>query len=87
MKSTVQQIRERFDQDVERFAKLMWQRYGDYLTQLQDKAYRDHVFAYVEREDTPRSLLFQIDLLRKVGFRHIEVLHKHCCFAAFGAIK
>jgi tRNA (cmo5U34)-methyltransferase len=66
---------------------LMWQRYGDYLTQLQDEAYRDHVFAYVEREDTPRSLLFQIDLLRKVGFRHIEVLHKHCCFAAFGAIK
>jgi tRNA (cmo5U34)-methyltransferase len=66
---------------------LMWQRYGNYLTQLQDEAYRDRVFAYVEREDTPRSLLFQIDLLRKVGFRHIEVLHKHCCFAAFGAIK
>jgi tRNA (cmo5U34)-methyltransferase len=66
---------------------LMWQRYGDYLTQFKDEAYRDHVFAYVEREDTPRSLLFQIDLLRKVGFRHIEVLHKHCCFAAFGAIK
>ncbi|TMQ34274.1 MAG: class I SAM-dependent methyltransferase [Planctomycetota bacterium] len=66
---------------------LMWQRYGDYLMQLKDEAYRDHVFAYVEREDTPRSLLFQIDLLRNVGFRHIEVLHKHCCFAAFGAIK
>jgi tRNA (cmo5U34)-methyltransferase len=44
--------------------ELMRQRYGEYLTRLKDEAYRDHVFAYVEKEDTPRPLLFQLDSLR-----------------------
>jgi tRNA (cmo5U34)-methyltransferase len=66
---------------------VMWERYGDYLTQHKDAAYRDHVFAYVAREDTPRPLVFQIDLLREVGFREVEILHKNSCFAAFGALK
>jgi tRNA (cmo5U34)-methyltransferase len=44
-------------------------------------------FAYVEKEDTPRPLLFQLDLLRQVGFGQVEVLHKRVCFAAFGAVK
>ena len=66
---------------------LMWQRYGAYLAGLKDEAYRDHVFAYVAKEDTPRPLPYQIDLLRSVGFRAVEILHKSSCFAAFGAIK
>ncbi len=28
----------------------MHRRYGEYLTRLKDEAYRDHVFAYVERD-------------------------------------
>ena len=67
--------------------QLMCQRYGEYLTRLKDEAYRDHVFAYVEKEDTPRPLLFQLDMLRQVGFAQVEVLHKNVCFAAFGAVK
>ena len=67
--------------------EMMWRRYGEYLSALKDEAYRDHVFAYVEREDTPRPLTWQLDLLRRVGFAHVEVLHKTSCFAAFGAIK
>jgi tRNA (cmo5U34)-methyltransferase len=67
--------------------RLMWDRYGEYLTGLKDDAYRDHVFAYVEREDTPRPLTFQLDLLRAVGFTRVDVLHKNVCFAAFGAVK
>ena len=67
--------------------KMMWARYGEYLTGLKGEEYRDHVYAYVEREDTPRPLLFQTDLLRAVGFRAVEVLHKNNCFAAFGAVK
>jgi tRNA (cmo5U34)-methyltransferase len=66
---------------------IMWRRYGEYLTGLRDEAYRDHVFAYVEREDTPRPLIFQLDLLRRVGFTDVDVLHKNGCFAAFGAVK
>ena len=66
---------------------MMWARYGEYLAKLKDTAYRDHVFAYVTKEDSPRSLMFQLDLLRSVGFTEVEVLHKNNCFAAFGAIK
>lgn len=67
--------------------KLMWRRYGEYLAAFKDAAYRDHVFAYVEREDTPRPLMFQLDLLRTVGFATVEVLHKNGPFAAFGGVK
>lgn len=66
---------------------LMWQRYGQYLAALKGEQYRDHVFAYIEREDTPQSLIYQLDLLRSVGFAQVEVLHKNVCFAAFGAVK
>jgi tRNA (cmo5U34)-methyltransferase len=67
--------------------QLQWRQYGDYLTRLKDETYRDHVFAYVEREDTPRPLLYQLDLLRAVGFAQVDVLHKNVCFAAFGGVK
>src|SRR6516164_7617584 len=67
--------------------QLMRRRYGEYLAGLKDEAYRDHVFGYVEKEDTPRPLLFQLDLLRQVGFAQVEVLHKNVCYAAFGAVK
>jgi tRNA (cmo5U34)-methyltransferase len=66
---------------------LLWKIYGEYLTGLKDEGYRDKVFSYIEEEDTPRPLLFQLDLLREAGFRSVELLHKNSCFAAFGAIK
>jgi tRNA (cmo5U34)-methyltransferase len=66
---------------------MMWRRYGEYLRSLKCEPYRDEVFAYVEKEDTPRSLDFQVDLLRRVGFRTVDVLHKNSCFGAFGAVK
>lgn len=67
--------------------ELMWRRYGDYLCSLGGSEYRDRVMAYIDQEDSPRSVTFQLDLLRKVGFTHIDLLHKNSCFAAFGAIK
>jgi len=66
---------------------MMWNRYGNYLTEFKDEAYRDQVFGYIEQEDTPRPLLFQIDMLRNIGFDQVEILHKNSCFAAFGAVK
>jgi tRNA (cmo5U34)-methyltransferase len=66
---------------------VMWQRYGEYLASLKGPEYRDHVFAYVEAEDTPRPLSWQLDLLARTGFREVDVLHKNSCFAAFGGIK
>ncbi len=65
----------------------LWQRYGEYLIHLKGEAYRDQVFGYIEQEDTPRPLLYQLHLLKQVGFRTVEVLHKNAMFAAFGAIK
>lgn len=65
----------------------MWARYGEYLEGLNGPEYRDTVFAYVEREDTPRPATYQLDLLRAVGFARVDLLHKNSCFAAFGAIK
>lgn len=66
---------------------VMWRRYGEYLSDFKDEAYRDQVFAYIAQEDTPRPVLWQLDLLREVGFRNVEILHKNSSFAAFGAIK
>src|SRR5205823_795189 len=73
------------DSSIPAVGQLVRQQYGEYLTRLKDQTYRDQVFAYVEKEDTPRPLLFQLDLLRQVGFDQVEVLHKNICFAAFGA--
>lgn len=66
---------------------MLQKRYGDYLVSLKDEAYRDHVFAYIEKEDTPQSLFFQLDELRAAGFSQVEVLHKNVAFAAFGGVK
>lgn len=66
---------------------VMWSRYGRYLEGLGGSDYRDEVFGYIEREDTPRSLTFQVELLHDVGFARVDILHKNGCFAAFGAVK
>ena len=65
---------------------VMWSRYGDYLTELKDEDYREHVFAYIAQEDSPRPVLWQLNLLEEVGFA-VEILHKNSVFAAFGGIK
>ncbi len=65
----------------------MWHRYGRHLTTMKGESYRDHVFGYIEQEDTPRPLAFQLDRLCASGFHEVELLHKNMCFAAFGARK
>lgn len=67
--------------------RLFYDKYGEYLETLGDNEYRQKVFDYIAYEDTPRSLSFQLALLKKVGFGITEILHKNSCFAAFGAIK
>jgi tRNA (cmo5U34)-methyltransferase len=67
--------------------QLMWRRYGEYLAALKGESYRDDVFGYIEKEDSPRPLTWQLDLLRRVGFSQVDLLHKNSCFAAFGAVR
>ncbi|RLA46784.1 MAG: class I SAM-dependent methyltransferase [Gammaproteobacteria bacterium] len=66
---------------------MMWRRYGDYLTEFGGGEYKTKVFDYIDKEDSPRPVTFQLDLLRSVGFEQIELLHKNSCFAAYGAVK
>ena len=73
--------------ETEAVQSLMWERYGEYLTSFGGEEYKEKIFGYIELEDSPRSVTYQLGLLRKVGFSHVELLHKNSCFAAFGAIK
>jgi tRNA (cmo5U34)-methyltransferase len=66
---------------------LIWERYGEYLCSVGGESYKEKVFDYIDKEDSPRPVTYQLDLMREVGFCHVELLHKHSCFAAFGAIK
>lgn len=67
--------------------RLMWDRYAAYLEGVGGGEYCRGIFANIEREDSPRSVVFQLDLLRQVGFDRVDLLHKNSCFAAFGGIK
>ena len=67
--------------------QLMWKRYADYLEGIGGKAYQENVFAYIDKEDTPRSVMYQLDLMKKIGFSTVDVLHKNSCFSVFGGIK
>ena len=73
--------------ETEALNQLFSNRYADFLKAIGGVDYQSHVFDYIEKEDTPRSLVFQLELMKKVGFRHVDVLHKNLVFAAFGAIK
>lgn len=74
-------------QEYQPIHELMWNRYGDYLESHGGAEYREAVFAYIDKEDSPRPVTYQLDMLRKVGFSHVDILHKNSTFAAFGAIK
>lgn len=66
---------------------LIWERYGDYLEKSGGADYRSKVLDYIEKEDSPRSLNYQFDLMKRTGFTSVEILHKNTCFAAYMGIK
>ncbi|PJJ84773.1 class I SAM-dependent methyltransferase [Mucilaginibacter auburnensis] len=73
--------------DAEPLNRLFHQKYSDYLDTLGGPEYRKKVLDYIAYEDTPRSVNYQTDLLKKVGFKQVEILHKNSWFAAFGGVK
>ena len=74
-------------QEDSQIQKMSMNRYGDYLINQGGESYKNHVFDYIEKEDTPRSITFQMDLMKSVGFSQIEILHKNSVFGSFGGIK
>ena len=75
------------EHDIPAVQGMLWKRYGEYLVDFKDEEFREFVYNYIKKEDTPRSLLFQVEMLRKAGFKNPVVLHKNICYAAFGAVK
>jgi tRNA (cmo5U34)-methyltransferase len=67
--------------------EVMRRRFSEYLVAFKGAEYRDHVFAYIAAEDTPRPVVDQLDRMRRAGFTSLDVLHKNSCFAAFGGMK
>jgi tRNA (cmo5U34)-methyltransferase len=66
---------------------MMWDRWGEHLTAIKGAAYRDAVYAYVEKKDSPRPLVWQLELLLRTGFTRIEVLHVNSWFGCYGAVR
>jgi tRNA (cmo5U34)-methyltransferase len=62
-------------QDTEVLNNHTREKYGDYLESIGRKEYRQKVLDYVAKEDSPRSLNYQLDLMKKAGFSQTEILH------------
>lgn len=73
--------------DVPQVQDLMWERFGKHLEMLGGTEYRDQVFAYIEKEDSPRSLPFQMQLAHRSGFSRVDVLHRNGVSVCYFAIK
>ena len=61
-----------------------------WLSILRKQISQEEIEMYMERyesEDTPRTLSYQLELMKQVGFSETIILHKHFNFAAFGARK
>jgi tRNA (cmo5U34)-methyltransferase len=74
-------------QNNESLTQYIWKQYAHYLKSIGGVDYMRKVLDYIEKEDSPRSMTYQLNLMKKVGFREIEILHKNVCFGAFGGIK
>ena len=95
-KSTVEEIRKRFDNDVERFSDFDTGQQATIDAPLAMELIARAAIACtpnaktvidINKEDSPRPVTYQLELLRKVGFIDVDILHKNSCFAAFGARK
>lgn len=61
-----------------------------WLSILKKQVSESEVKMYMNRyesEDTPRTLSYQLELMKNIGFSKTILLHKHFNFAAFGGIK
>lgn len=74
-------------QEIDDVNKFTWERYGDYLEKIGGKEYKQKVLTYIDKEDSPRSMTYQLELMKQLGFSKTEILHKNMCFGAFGGIK
>lgn len=74
-------------QETDEVQGILREGYSEYLRTIGGDEYACRVFDNIEKEDSPRPVTFQLELLRRIGFGRIKLLHKNSCYAAFGAIK
>lgn len=63
------------------------ERYARFLADLKDKEFQETIFEMIERTDTPETIDFQMQTLRDVGFRHLDIVHKNMLFFVLVARK
>lgn len=74
-------------QDHQELNRLFEERYAKHLEELGGAEYREKVLAYIYAEDSPRSVTYQLELMKRVGFKYTDILHKNASFAGFGGVK
>ncbi|MDR0587974.1 MAG: class I SAM-dependent methyltransferase [Burkholderiales bacterium] len=74
-------------QEHEAITYYTWARYAEYLKAIGNEEYMRQVLSNIAKEDSPRSLFYQMSLMRMLGFHHVDLLHKHMCFAVFCGLK
>jgi tRNA (cmo5U34)-methyltransferase len=65
----------------------MFEMYSNYLNRVGGEKFCQDILDKIAKEDTSSSLDYELDLMKKIGFSAVEVLHKNMRFAVFGAIK
>ncbi len=85
-------IVDKFEASTLAVEQLLQDRYSHHLIQVgggaaAGAAYRDHVFSYIEKEDSPRPLLWFMRRMEQAGFQDLDILHKNGPFTALGGCK
>jgi tRNA (cmo5U34)-methyltransferase len=62
-------------------------RHEAFLRETLGDAEAERIMRSIAASDTPSPLEYQFDLLRRVGFREVALLHKNLVFAAYCAVK
>ena len=64
-----------------------WKDYWNYLEKEGGEDLKTWVYEQIDKEDSPRSLSFQTQLMWKCGFKFVEVLFRSSVFAALCGVK
>jgi tRNA (cmo5U34)-methyltransferase len=70
-------------QDNDILTKYALEKYAQYLEQIGGKRYSKKILDFY----SPRSTNYQLELMKKAGFKNIKILHKNMCFGTFCSIK
>ncbi len=73
--------------EIDAVESILAERYFNHLTSVGGEEYARKVFAYIEEEDSPRPITWQIDQLRAAGFAKADILHKTATFGAYVGVK